>query len=41
VKVKAEITAPRQERPAEGWVMFRVDCQNCQGSMEQNRKLSI
>lgn len=21
--------------------MFRVDCQNCQGSMEQNRKLSI
>ena len=41
MKVSAEITAPKNERPTEGQVYFRVDCTAGSGSVEENRKLSM
>ena len=40
IKIKMEITAPRNERPSEGNVFFRVDCSACQGTNEEQKKLS-
>ena len=40
VKVRGEIIAPRPERPSEGSVHFRVDCQSCYGNSEHQKKLS-
>lgn len=34
IKTKVEITAPKNEKPNEGTVFFKVDCQSCQGNAE-------
>lgn len=34
VKTAAEITAPRPERPAEGFVYFKVNCMACPQSFD-------
>ena len=40
VKVVAEITLPRKERPSEGFINFRVNCQAASRNSEQNKKIS-
>ena len=40
VKIRAGITAPRPERPAEGFVFFKVNCMAGPYSFEQNKKNS-
>ena len=40
VKIVAEITAPRPERPAEGFVHFKVNCMACPHAFDHNKKTS-
>ena len=40
VKISAEIVAPKPEKPAEGFLHFKVSCMACPYSFEQNKKNS-
>lgn len=39
-KTSTEIVMPKPERPAEGFVFFRVNCMVCPYSFDQNKKNS-
>ena len=41
VKTYLELTAPKEERPSEGFVVFRLDCHACQDTFDNNKKLSV
>lgn len=41
VKTYAEITAPKPDRPSQGFVLFNVNCQAAEGTHDQNKKTSI
>jgi hypothetical protein len=40
IKTSTEIVMPKPERPAEGFVFFKVNCMVCPYSFDQNKKNS-
>lgn len=38
IKTSAEIVLPKPEKPAEGFIFFKVNCMACPHSFDQNKK---